>query len=129
MVRYDMIGSTATFFASILALSGHVSPGIAGIAVTQTQSLTQSFYWISRNWTALEQDANSVERVIELITETPQEEPVGMRKPTPPAYWPTEGVVEVKELEVRYASELPAVLKNISFKTRPHEKIGVVGSE
>jgi ABC-type multidrug transport system fused ATPase/permease subunit len=45
----------------------------------------------------------------------------------PPAYWPSSsGGLAVQDLEVRYAPELPAVLKKISFTVKPGEKIGVV---
>jgi ABC-type multidrug transport system fused ATPase/permease subunit len=45
----------------------------------------------------------------------------------PPENWPSDGVVKVSGLEIKYAPELPAVLKDLSFVTKPREKIGVVG--
>ncbi|KAJ1556210.1 hypothetical protein HK405_005084 [Cladochytrium tenue] len=45
----------------------------------------------------------------------------------PGAEWPEEGVVEVKDLSIRYAVDQPLVLKNITFTTKKGEKIGVVG--
>lgn len=88
-----------------------------------------SVYWISRDWIALEQDANSVERVVEFITDIPQEPAAIIEESRPPALWPSQGVVSVERLEIRYAPELPAVLHGIRFKSRPCEKIGVVGSK
>ncbi|KAJ3059615.1 hypothetical protein HK102_009904 [Quaeritorhiza haematococci] len=41
--------------------------------------------------------------------------------------WPTRGQITVRNLEIRYAPELPPVLKKISFEVREREKIGVVG--
>ena len=34
------------------------------------------------------------------------------------------GVIEFKKVSMRYAPELPYVLKNLSFITKPAEKIG-----
>ncbi|KJE88387.1 multidrug resistance-associated protein 9 [Capsaspora owczarzaki ATCC 30864] len=44
-----------------------------------------------------------------------------------PEDWPAAGVVEFRNLKMRYRDGLPLVLKGLSFKTRPQEKIGVVG--
>lgn len=45
----------------------------------------------------------------------------------PPAAWPHEGRVEFTDLVVRYAPDLPPVLKGISFDIKPRERVGVVG--
>jgi ABC-type multidrug transport system fused ATPase/permease subunit len=41
--------------------------------------------------------------------------------------WPTSGAIEVRDLEVRYARDLPPVLNGVSFAVGPGEKVGVVG--
>ena len=69
---------------------------------------------------------NAVERVIEYTKLTPEKPPI-VAAHRPPKGWPSQGVVEVQDLVVRYREDLDPVLKHISFKTRPHEKIGVVG--
>jgi ABC-type multidrug transport system fused ATPase/permease subunit len=66
---------------------------------------------------------NAVERVIEYADI--KTEDFGGNKP--PAAWPTEGRLEVNDLVVGYAADLPPVLKGISFSVRPNERIGVVG--
>lgn len=46
----------------------------------------------------------------------------------PPAIWPSrDGSIEVEGLTASYAPELPPVLKNVSFKILPKEKIGICG--
>jgi len=58
----------------------------------------------------------------------PQEAPAIIEKNRPPAYWPSsDGDLVVDNLAVRYAPDLPAVLRNLSFTVKPSEKIGVVG--
>lgn len=67
----------------------------------------------------------AVERIKEYL-EVPQEAPARVAKP-PPAGWPSSsGGIAVENLVIRYAPDLPAVLKGISFTIRPQEKIGVV---
>ncbi|KAJ1732360.1 Canalicular multispecific organic anion transporter 1 [Coemansia biformis] len=45
----------------------------------------------------------------------------------PPPSWPNNGIIEVKGYSMRYRDDQDDVLRNISFTTRPFEKIGVVG--
>lgn len=45
----------------------------------------------------------------------------------PPAGWPTDGCITVTDLVVRYRSDLPPVLKGISFRVQRHEKVGICG--
>ena len=66
---------------------------------------------------------NAVERVVE-YSDLQMEDHSG--KP-PPAAWPTEGRLEVNDLVVGYAPELPAVLKGLTFSVKRNERVGVVG--
>lgn len=74
----------------------------------------------------LELDFNSVERIGE-YSEAPQEAPSVVEGKRPPAYWPSSsGSLEVRDLVIRYAQDLPPVLNGVSFTVKPGEKIGVV---
>jgi ABC-type multidrug transport system fused ATPase/permease subunit len=41
--------------------------------------------------------------------------------------WPTSGIIEFRDFEVRYREGLDLVLKGITFKCKSREKIGIVG--
>jgi len=77
-----------------------------------------------------EQDFNSVERAKEYL-DLPQEPPSSIPGKKPPAYWPSdsnkEHFLELRNVCMRYASDLPDVLRDLSFTIRAKEKIGVVG--
>ncbi len=45
----------------------------------------------------------------------------------PPASWPAEGHIEIKNVVLTYRPELPPVLKGLSMSVRPGEKVGIVG--
>jgi len=66
---------------------------------------------------------NATERVVE-YTELKTEVQGGEK---PPAAWPTEGRVEVRDLVAAYAEDLPPVLKGLSFTVEGHQRVGVVG--
>jgi ABC-type multidrug transport system fused ATPase/permease subunit len=46
---------------------------------------------------------------------------------SPRPSWPESGRVKVENLVMQYSPETPVVLKNISFETKPRQKIGIVG--
>ncbi|CAO1622047.1 unnamed protein product [Parajaminaea phylloscopi] len=127
LFRLDVLGATAIFLAAVAALHGTIAAGLAGLALTQAQSIVQAGYWMARMYTTLEQDANSIERVREALDETPQEPPAIIPSNRPPANWPSQGKVEVKGLVLRYAPDLPPVLHGLNFTVEAGEKVGVVG--
>ena len=45
----------------------------------------------------------------------------------PPSNWPDKGMITFENVSFRYSSELPLVLKDLSFTIQPAEKVGVVG--
>ena len=42
----------------------------------------------------------------------------------PPTDWPDKGSVSLTDVAFRYSSDLPLVLKNLSFSIKPSEKVG-----
>lgn len=93
-------------------------------------AFTNSIYWTCRFWTSLELDLNSVERIVEYL-DLPQQPPQVIESNRPPAYWPSdnnpEGMIVVKDLEIKYAPDLPSVIHGITFALKPRERIGLLG--
>lgn len=73
---------------------------------------------------------SSVERIVEYL-DLPQESPAIIESSRPPAYWPSSTssnpLISVEDLVVKYAPDLPAVLKNVSFELGARERIGLLG--
>ena len=68
---------------------------------------------------------NCVERISEytkLEPEAPDFCGVG-----PPAGWPSKGVVQFENVNLRYRPELPLVLRNCNFKVAGGFKVGITG--
>jgi ABC-type multidrug transport system fused ATPase/permease subunit len=130
LLNFDALGGLAVLTTTLLALSGYVSAGTAGLCITSAMTFTTSVYWACRFWTALELDLNSVERVVEYL-DLPQEPPAIIESSRPPAYWPSsstkEGLLTVEDLVIKYAPELPPVLHNVSFTLNARERIGLLG--
>lgn len=75
---------------------------------------------------------SSVERVVEYL-DLPQEPPAIIENNRPPAYWPSstssnkDNMLVVEDLVIKYAPELPAVIRGISFALKAKERVGLLG--
>ncbi|KAA8643767.1 putative ABC transporter [Aspergillus tanneri] len=119
MVGTSFVTAVAIMFVGIRSLDAP----LAGFALSFTLDMSADISWLLSQYAQLELDFNAAERVFEytqLETEPQAGAPV-------PAAWPTKGEIEVTDLFVRYAPNLPPVLKGLSFSVRAGERIGIVG--
>ncbi|KAI9354139.1 hypothetical protein DFJ73DRAFT_959118 [Zopfochytrium polystomum] len=125
-VRTDLISAFFVFCASVVVISTEISPGWAGMTLLYAAMFSEASITLLRSHADLEIAMHSVERCnrYSLID---QEDLKGSDASRPPPQWPHQGQVVVKDLSARYAADQPLVLKQLSFTTRPMEKIGVVG--
>ncbi|KAI9317309.1 P-loop containing nucleoside triphosphate hydrolase protein [Dichotomocladium elegans] len=123
-----ILGTLVGFFTSLVIISARtwIEPGLSALTLTYSLLFTESMLWIIRTYAENEMNMNSVERVMQYL-KIDQEPLASRREITLPALWPSQGVVQVQDLEVRYAADSPAVLHHFSFTTQPHEKVGIVG--
>ncbi|KAG7809491.1 hypothetical protein KL921_003488 [Ogataea angusta] len=126
--RSDMIGAFIIFFAAAFAVaySDKIDAGLAGISLSFSVSFRYTAVWVVRMYAYVEMSMNSVERVQEYIEQTPQEPPKYLPQ-DPVNSWPSNGVIDVQDICIRYSPELPRVIDNVSFHVNAGEKIGVVG--
>ncbi|KAI8848812.1 P-loop containing nucleoside triphosphate hydrolase protein [Chytridium lagenaria] len=123
------------FFACLLilfvTLFGVLSPGFSasfiGLAVESGSGLSEKIAELFNIDAELEAELVSVERLLEYQKNLPKEADRQLSMDPKPDAWPTEGRIEVKELEVKYASMAEPVIKNVTFTIQPGEKIGIVG--
>jgi ABC-type multidrug transport system fused ATPase/permease subunit len=45
----------------------------------------------------------------------------------PHSGWPHKGAIEIRDLEIKYAPDLPSILKGISLTIPPGAKVGILG--
>ncbi|CAG9854244.1 unnamed protein product [Phyllotreta striolata] len=114
----------ALVIVALLFLKNEQFGGNMGLALTQAMALTGMFQWGMRQWTELENQMTSVERVQE-YTELKHEEDNATFEP--PSNWPSNGEVEFKNMSLQYSLDDPPVLKNLSFLIKAKEKVGIVG--
>ncbi|KAL6939809.1 hypothetical protein ACO0RG_003655 [Hanseniaspora osmophila] len=125
--RIDLIGALVILFSgiSILVQIDSIDAGLAGISLTYAISFAESALWLVRMYSNVEMAMNSVERLKE-YTDI-DEEPLNKDGYIPPKEWPEKGNIEVHDLSLRYASNLPRVIKNVTFTVESNSKVGIVG--
>ena len=123
-LQLNIIGSIfATAVAAFVAFSG-IDASLAGFALGFALQYSSAIVWATRFYSQVDLSMNSIERVRE-YSHLPIEPQGGEIAPT--AAWPTKGELEVKDLVVAYAPDLPPVLKRLTFTISPGTRVGVVG--
>lgn len=121
--RMGMFGATFVTVVATCIIFGNISASLAGFGLIFALRYTSALSRLLANITSVELGFNAAERILEYI-EIDTEPETGLDAP---AAWPTKGHVEVEDLTVSYAPELPHVLKKLNFEALPGERIGVVG--
>ncbi|KAI0143473.1 hypothetical protein GGR57DRAFT_508179 [Xylariaceae sp. FL1272] len=126
--RTDVLGDMVAFFAGVFVILslGKIDPGSAGLSLSYAIGFSENILWLIRLYATNEQNMNSVERVKEYL-DVEQEAPAIDEKNRPAANWPAHGGVEFIGYSTRYRKELDPVLKNVTFKIEPRQKVGIVG--
>lgn len=146
-VRLEFAGALIVTFTSLLAVIGRdyygpgsagvdteseytkhniaLFAGMAGLAISLSLSVTQSLNWSVRMASDLESQMVSVERVksyADMVQEAPH-----YTSSDPDSSWPTAGAIKMSNVQMRYRSGLPLVLKSVTLDIKAGEKIGIVG--
>ncbi|KAI8662269.1 hypothetical protein LRP88_03647 [Fusarium phalaenopsidis] len=126
--RADVIGDLVAFFAGVFIILslGQVDAGAAGISLSYALSFTESVLWLVRLYAVNEQNMNSMERIKEYL-DVEQEADAVIEDNRPPKNWPQSGSVEFVDYTTSYRKELDPVLRDITLKIEPREKVGIVG--
>ena len=69
----------------------------------------------------------STERIFFNVDDSVREGDFFLPEPSLNKKFPSQGIIEVKNIKVRYRENLPLVLNGVTFQTNKNEKIGIVG--
>lgn len=126
--RTDILGDSVAFFAGVFVILslGKIDPGWVGISLSYAMSFSENILWLVRLYAMNEQNMNSVERIKEYLEVEQEAQPIN-EKNRPPQNWPANGSVEFIGYSTRYREDLDPVLRDLTFKINPREKVGIVG--
>jgi len=129
-VRLEFSGAVIISVIATLAVialrTTDVDAGLVGLVVSYALNTTSSLNWLVRSASEVEQNIVSVERILHQTEVTP-EAPHEITARKPEGEWPCRGEIEFLNYSTRYRSELGLVLKNLAFRIKPGEKIGICG--
>ena len=103
---------------------GSIDPATAGVSLSYALQITAQLNMLVRVVTEVEGMFNAVERIQEYM-DLPAEPP--HEGPQTPPNWPDKGEVEINDLVMSYVPHMPPVLRGLTLKIKPSEKVGVVG--
>lgn len=125
----DTAGALVSFFAGAFILRNidTLDAGLAGLSLTYAITFTEHILWVVRLYSLNEMNMNSVERIRDYLQVEPEAARRSLPGHEPPKDWPQKGAIKVENLTLRYAPDLPAVIKDVTFDVEPSAKIAVVG--
>ncbi|XP_008282467.1 multidrug resistance-associated protein 7 [Stegastes partitus] len=128
-IRLQLIGVAVVTALGVIAVIQHhfnsVDPGLVGLSLSYSLSITAQLAGLIVNFTQTEIQLVSVERTEEYTTGLPME-PQHQNAQLPPA-WPEQGWLEFRDVALAYRDGFPNALDGVSLVVRPGEKIGIVG--
>ncbi|XP_043708769.1 ABC transporter C family member 14 isoform X2 [Telopea speciosissima] len=127
--RLELIGSIILCISAIFMVflpSSIIQPAYVGLTLSYGMALNGVLFWGIFLSCFVENRMVSVER-IKQFTNIPSEKPWRIKDCLPSPNWPTEGNINLKDLQVKYRPNTPLVLKGITLNIQGGEKIGVVG--
>ncbi|KAN0024954.1 hypothetical protein ACTFIV_009363 [Dictyostelium citrinum] len=144
-MRMEVMGCVMVFFTSLAASLFTSNNGLAALSVTTALSLNGYLSWGVRRIVELEVKMNSFQRIQSYI-EIPKEgnnfsilstdsvndqqhhlSNYSSRDDSDSIDWPNKGIIEFKNVEIKYQPNSEPNLKDLSFKVEANEKIGIVG--
>ncbi|KAA8523565.1 hypothetical protein F0562_009988 [Nyssa sinensis] len=127
--RLDMLSSVTFVFSLIFFISvpgKAIDPSVAGLAVTYGLNLNMLQAWFIWCLCNMENRIISVERILQ-YTSIPSEPPLVIEAYRPDHHWPSQGEVDIRNLQVRYAPHMPLVLRGLTCNFPGGMKTGIVG--
>ncbi|NWS95557.1 MRP7 protein, partial [Mionectes macconnelli] len=128
-IRLQMIGVAVVTAIAGIAIIQHQkqlgNPGLVGLALSYALSVTNLLSDLISSFTQTEIMMVSVERTEEYTTDIPMEPQDRLVQVA--ADWPSQGLLEFREVVLAYRAGLPNALDGVSFTVYPGEKLGIVG--
>ncbi|KAI9292032.1 P-loop containing nucleoside triphosphate hydrolase protein [Neoconidiobolus thromboides FSU 785] len=129
----DVLSSFIVFFTALFLVmfSDTNNPAQAasnaGLALSNALQMLVFLQWTIRMVGDVQSQMGSVGQLVYYGRDIPAEAPHEIAETKPRATWPENGVIEFKNVVLRYHKFGVNVLKNVTFTIREREKIGIVG--
>ncbi|CAK9439681.1 uncharacterized protein LODBEIA_P37810 [Lodderomyces beijingensis] len=128
-IHMDIIASLFALLIALLCVNRvfNISASSVGLIVSYVFQIAGQLSMLIRTFTQVENEMNSAERLDSYATNLPEEAPYVITENTPPPNWPSMGAIAFQDASLAYRPGLPLVLKNLTFRVNPMEKVGICG--
>ncbi|KAF7352122.1 ATP-binding cassette transporter [Mycena venus] len=125
-VRLAAVGNIlAAILATYLVYFRQEQSNNVGFSLNMAAGFSARILFWVRIWNDVQIQGNSLERIQQYIHI--EQEPKATEAGKPPAHWPSSGELVVEKLSARYSPGGPKVLRDISFRIKSGERVGIVG--
>ncbi|KUI54239.1 Oligomycin resistance ATP-dependent permease YOR1 [Cytospora mali] len=131
-LRLDLCGAVLVFITGLLVvgLRGTISVSAGGVVLSYVVTAQSVFGNMIRQSAEIENNMNSVERMLHYAYNIEQEPPYeaeGVDQDLKAQEWPQSGHVEFRDFTLSHRPDLPPALRNVTLDIKPGEKVGIVG--
>ncbi|KAH3673556.1 hypothetical protein WICMUC_003663 [Wickerhamomyces mucosus] len=124
-----IVACALSFLVSMLTVSRqfNISAAATGLLTSYMLQFNDLLTFSLTIYSELENEMNSVERIMHYAYNLEQEPPYRIEETQPENSWPAEGSIQFEKASFRYRKELPLILKDFSLSIEGGEKIGICG--
>ncbi|KAL6449932.1 YOR1 Oligomycin resistance ATP-dependent permease YOR1 [Candida maltosa Xu316] len=128
-IHMDFVACLFALLIALLCVNRvfSISAASVGLIVSYVFQIAGQLSMLIRTFTQVENEMNSAERLYSYATNLPEEAPYVITENSPPPNWPEQGTIEFDHASLAYRPGLPLVLKDLTLKVNPREKIGICG--
>lgn len=130
-VRMEVLGSVVVLTTTVLVVSLNdtlqTSAGLAGLLITWGANFTITLNFLVQTFSETEAAITAIERV-DAMADLPTEKSMETADEfKPPPEWPEMGLLEFRDVSLRYRDGLPLALNGLSFSIPAGKTCGIVG--
>lgn len=131
-LRLDLCGTVLVFVSGLLVvgLRDTINPSAGGVVLSYVVTAQAIFGNMIRQSAEIENNMNSVERMLHYaygIEQEPAHEVDGVDPGLKASGWPHAGRVEFQSLTLSHRPGLDPALRDVTLDIKPGEKVGIVG--
>ena len=97
-----------------------------GVALVNILGFSQSLSALIERYTTLETSLGAIARIKD-FEETTAQEHLPQECESPPGQWPSRGAIEFRGINASYTSDAEPVLRDLTLKIQPGQKMGICG--
>eukprot|EP00731_Ephydatia_muelleri_P021947 Em0014g538a len=129
VMRNDTLATTllGILAFSSIPLASSLNPGLVGLALTYTVTLSTVFQLCMRHSADVETTVISAERLLYCSQLDSEDSLISNTHRKPDPGWPQGGMIVFDNASFRYSADTPVALKPLTFIVQPGEKVGIIG--